>query len=85
MIEPHRIEPEALYDDGALRQAFGMTPATLNAARRGGSLRYARTGKRIFYKGAWLLAWLETVAAASVTLPKAATPPTARRRKAIGA
>ena len=25
MIEPVRIEPEALYDDGALRQALGLT------------------------------------------------------------
>ena len=63
MIEPVRIEPEALYDDGSLRQALGLTPATLAAARRAGSLRYTRTGKRILYKGAWVLAWLETAAA----------------------
>ena len=62
MIEPVRIEPEALYDDGSLRQALGLTPATLAAARRVGSLRYARTGKRIFYKGCWLSAWLEATA-----------------------
>ena len=55
--------PEALYDDGSLRQALGLTPATLAAARRAGSLRYTRTGKRIFYKGAWVSAWLETAAA----------------------
>ncbi|MGO9811863.1 MAG: hypothetical protein ACLP53_13955, partial [Isosphaeraceae bacterium] len=47
------------YDDGSLRQALGLTPATLAAARRTGSLRYTRTGKRIFYKGAWVSAWLE--------------------------
>jgi hypothetical protein len=63
MIEPVRIEPEALYDDGSLRQALGLTPATLAAARRAGSLRYTRTGKRIFYKGAWVSAWLETATA----------------------
>ena len=34
MIEPVRIEPEALYDDGALRQALGLTSANLAAARR---------------------------------------------------
>jgi hypothetical protein len=62
MIEPVCIEPEALYDDGSLRQALGLTPATLAAARRAGSLRYTRTGKRIFYKGAWVSAWLETAA-----------------------
>ena len=63
MIEPVRIEAEALYDDGSLRQALGLTPATLATARRAGSLRYTRTGKRIFYKGAWVSAWLEMAAA----------------------
>lgn len=63
MIEPVHIEPEALYDDGSLRQALGLTPATLAAARRAGSLRYTRIGKRIFYKGAWVSAWLETAGA----------------------
>ena len=65
MIEPVRIEPEALYDDGSLRQALGLTPATLAAARRARSLRYSRQGKRIFYKGAWVSDWLETAAASA--------------------
>ena len=59
MIDPVLIEPEALYDDGALRQALGLTPSTLAAARRSGELRYTRQGKRTLYKGAWVLAWLE--------------------------
>jgi hypothetical protein len=62
MIEPVLIEPEALYDDGALRQALGLTAATLAAARRVGTLRYTRTGRRTLYKGEWILAWLESVA-----------------------
>ncbi len=60
MIEPVLIEPEALYDDGALRQALGLTPTTLAAARRAGKLRFTRQGKRTFYKGQWVLAWLES-------------------------
>ena len=51
MIEPVRIEPEALYDDGSLRQALGLTPATLAAARRAGSLRYTRRGSGSSTKG----------------------------------
>jgi hypothetical protein len=62
MIEPVRIEPEALYDDGALRQSLGLTAAALASARRTGSLRYTRTGKRILYKGAWVLSWLDKAA-----------------------
>jgi hypothetical protein len=65
MIEPVRIEPEAVYDDGALRQALGMTGAALAAARRAGSLRYTRKGKRIYYKGAWVSDWLENTATAA--------------------
>jgi len=63
MIEPIRIEPEALYDDGSLRQAIGVTPAALAAARRAGLLRYSRAGKRTLYKGEWISAWLESTAA----------------------
>ena len=59
MIEPVLIEPEALYDDGALRAALGLTPASLANARRAGQLRFARQGKRTLYKGKWVLAWLE--------------------------
>jgi hypothetical protein len=66
MVDPVRIEPEALYDDGSLRQALGLTPATLAAARRAGSLRNTRQGKRIFYKGSWVLAWLEKAAATAL-------------------
>jgi hypothetical protein len=62
MTKPVLIEPEALYDDGALRQALGVTVAALAAARRSGVLRFSRQGKRTFYKGAWVLAWIESAA-----------------------
>jgi hypothetical protein len=67
MIEPVRIEPEALYDDGSLRQALGLTSASLAAARRGGLLRFTRQGKRTLYKGAWILTWLEATPTAPQT------------------
>jgi hypothetical protein len=69
MLAPVRIEPEAVYDDGALRQALGLTTATLTAARRSGWLRYTRTGRRTLYKGAWILAWLETSPKSLKTAP----------------
>lgn len=67
MIEPVKIEPDALYDDGALRQSIGLTPATLAAARRAGILRHARQGRRCFYKGEWILAWLDSESASNST------------------
>ena len=63
MMTPVRIEPEALYDDGTLLQSIGITSSALAAARRSGALRFTRKGKRILYKGAWLLAWLEPLPA----------------------
>ena len=66
MIEPVLIEPAAFYDDGALYQALGLTPTTLADARRAKSLRFSRKGKRVLYKGEWILSWLE----ASAELPE---------------
>lgn len=79
MIEPVNILPEALYDDGSLRQALGLTPMSLSAARRAGTLRFARQGKRIFYRGSWILAWLEAVA----TMPRDAPQPEAARPEGV--
>ena len=81
MIEPVMIEPEALYDDGALRQALGLTAATLAAARRSGALRFTRKGKRTLYRGAWVLAWLEADAPPRSEAPE--PPPKASRRKGV--
>jgi hypothetical protein len=67
MIVPVLIQPEALFDDAALRQALGLTPAALAAARRAGTLRYTRQGKRTLYKGAWISAWLESASLPSPT------------------
>jgi hypothetical protein len=71
MIEPVVIDPEAVYDDGAIRQSLGLTDAALATARRVGVLRYSRQGKRVLYLGRWILEWLET----------AATPQPATRRR----
>ncbi len=62
MVEPVLIHPEGVYDDGAIRQDLGLTDAALAKARRSGSLRHTRVGKRVLYKGAWILAWLEITA-----------------------
>jgi len=67
MIEPVLLAPDGLYDDGALRQALGLTPSALAHARRTGTLRHTRQGKRVLYKGAWVLAWLETESAPATT------------------
>ena len=54
-----RLEANGVYDDGALVAALGLTYATLARARRADELRYTRKGKRVLYRGSWVLDWLE--------------------------
>jgi hypothetical protein len=56
--DPIRIEPDAYYDDAALRLLLQLSSATLSRARREGSLRHVRRGHRIYYLGDWVRAWL---------------------------
>ena len=65
MHEPITVEPMALYDDGALHMLLGLTPASLAKARHGGALRYSRKGKRILYRGQWILDWIAVNEAAA--------------------
>ncbi len=62
MPEPFIVARNAVYDDGALRLALGLTSATLCRERREGRLRYARKGNRILYLGQWVLDWLAAAA-----------------------
>jgi len=59
MTKPVLIDPEALYDDRTLRRDLGLSQSSLDKARRTGEIRFARRGKRVLYRGAWVLAWLE--------------------------
>jgi hypothetical protein len=70
MLDPVLINPDAVYDDGSLHVALGLTDATLAAARRAGTLRYARRGKRVLYLGRWILAWLDMTATTQPAAPR---------------
>jgi len=58
-VQPIRIEPDAIYDDGAIILSLGITHSALTQARRSGNLRFNRSGKRVLYRGQWILDWLE--------------------------
>lgn len=62
MQAPYPIDPNAIYDDGALYLSLGLSPACLTRARRGGLLRFTRQGHRTLYLGRWILDWLEAAA-----------------------
>ena len=52
------FDPDAVYEDSAVRLALGITSATLSRERNCGRLRYCRKGNRCFYFGRWLLEWI---------------------------
>jgi hypothetical protein len=55
-----KLDPQAVFDDGALYSALGLSATTLANARREGQLRFVRKGKRVLYLGKWLIDWLDT-------------------------
>jgi hypothetical protein len=55
---PIQIDPEAIYADGVLRVLLGVTSSALIQARRAGDLQFARRGKKVFYRGQWVIDWL---------------------------
>jgi hypothetical protein len=57
--QPVKIDADGWYADGAVRLLFEMPSATLCRARRTGGLRFARRGQKIWYRGQWLIDWLE--------------------------
>lgn len=60
MIAPISICCDSIYDESALKFCLGITPAALAEGRRSGTLRFSRIGNRVFYRGDWLLTWLES-------------------------
>jgi len=58
MIAPCHIDPNGVYDDGAVFLALDISTATLARARRDGRLRYTRQGRRVLYMGQWIIDWL---------------------------
>jgi len=67
MHEPISIQPDAVFDDGSLHLALGLTPSTLAKARRTGDLQFTRQGKRTLYLGQWILDWLRGTAQTAET------------------
>ena len=52
------IDPNGVYEEGAVSLALDIPLASLSKARRTGELRFVRRGRRVFITGRNLLAWL---------------------------
>lgn len=59
------IDPDTIYDEGAISLALDIPTSALDRARRTGKLRFARKGRRTFFRGQWLLDWFEQDQAAT--------------------
>jgi hypothetical protein len=59
MSEPIHIQSDAFYDDWTLSEALGIPLGTIATARRTGALRSVQRGKKTFYRGSWVLNWLD--------------------------
>jgi hypothetical protein len=66
-----RIEPDGIYDDALIYGAIGVSAVTLAHARRDGSLRFVRKGKRVLYLGQWVMEWLSSDPCPERTVPDA--------------
>lgn len=60
MLHGFLVDATAIYDDGTLVLALGVSTTALAKARKAGRLRFTRQGQRTLYLGRWLLDWLET-------------------------
>jgi hypothetical protein len=58
MSAPHLIQPNAVYDLVAAREALGLSKTTLNRELRLGRLQVSRRAGKYYLLGEWLLAWL---------------------------
>lgn len=53
-----RFEAGSIYDESAVRTALGLTEHALRRGRSREGLRSSRRGRKRFYRGEWILAWL---------------------------
>jgi hypothetical protein len=59
MIDRFPIDPDTAYTEGAVSLALDIPLSTLATARRSGSLRFVKRGRRVVILGRHLLRWLD--------------------------
>lgn len=53
------IEPERYYTEDSLRVLFDLESETIREACEAGELRFRDLGGRMYFKGTWLVEWLD--------------------------
>jgi hypothetical protein len=59
MVQHAEIKPECFYDQDALRRLLGLSNKAIGNACRSGKLKFSEQAGRRFFRGAWVIAWLE--------------------------
>ncbi len=59
MVQHTEIKPDAFYDQDALRRLLGLSVKAIGNACRSGQLRTTERAGRRFFRGSWIIAWLE--------------------------
>jgi hypothetical protein len=66
MIEPIKIDCNALYDVASIRLNLGLSTSAVDKARKSGELKSTRRGGRQLYLGRWIQEWLTAEPAEAV-------------------
>lgn len=59
MVQHAEIKPDSFYDQDALRRLLGLSVKAIGTACRSGSLRCSERAGRRFFRGSWVIEWLE--------------------------
>ena len=73
MTQPFFLEPNGFYDTDAVATICELSIRAIGDACRSGELRHTERAGRRFFKGQWLIEWLEgssTVEAPSIVATK---------------
>lgn len=59
MVKGEEIKPDGYYDQSAVEKLLGISKRAIGCACKSGALRVSERGGRRFFRGDWLIAWLE--------------------------
>lgn len=59
MTQPFFIEPDGFYDTDAVATICELSIRSIGDACRAGELRHTQRAGRRFFRGSWLIEWLE--------------------------
>ena len=59
MVKHAEIKPDCFYDQDAVRGLLGLTAKAIGIACRDRQLRFTERAGRRFFRGQWVIDWLE--------------------------